>query len=181
MCPRQYSGKYPRLSRGRPGFDSPPGRIFFTFLHFTLKLLLNVPVICFMMPHPHIPSSLSLVSPNLKFRCRPSLPFSYVCQHFATMTVCVTMEQAYSSTQKAVLKFDDKKRFKHHLSLWRNRLARSTVNRKVGGSSPPRDGSFLYCEILYCSKDSLQFFFNEKDRLAFTKGMSYACILIILL
>ena len=26
------------------------------------------------------------------------------------------------------------------LSLWRNRLARSTVNRKVGGSSPPRDG-----------------------------------------
>ena len=26
------------------------------------------------------------------------------------------------------------------LSLWRNRLARSAVNRKVGGSSPPRDG-----------------------------------------
>ena len=25
-------------------------------------------------------------------------------------------------------------------SLWRNRLARSAVNRKVGGSSPPRDG-----------------------------------------
>ena len=27
-------------------------------------------------------------------------------------------------------------------SLWRNRLARSTVNRKVGGSSPPRDAPF---------------------------------------
>ena len=26
-----------------------------------------------------------------------------------------------------------------NLSLWRNRLARSAVNRKVGGSSPPRD------------------------------------------
>ena len=25
MSPRQYSGEYPRLSRGRPGFDSPPG------------------------------------------------------------------------------------------------------------------------------------------------------------
>ena len=25
-------------------------------------------------------------------------------------------------------------------SLWRNRLARSAVNRKVGGSSPPSDG-----------------------------------------
>ena len=25
-------------------------------------------------------------------------------------------------------------------SSWRNRLARSTVNRKVGGSSPPEDG-----------------------------------------
>ena len=29
------------------------------------------------------------------------------------------------------------------LSLWRNRLARSAVNRKVGGSSPPRDGHIL--------------------------------------
>ena len=27
-------------------------------------------------------------------------------------------------------------------SLWRNRLARSAVNRKVGGSSPPRDVHF---------------------------------------
>ena len=28
---------------------------------------------------------------------------------------------------------------RHAMSLWRNRLARSAVNRKVGGSSPPRD------------------------------------------
>ena len=28
-------------------------------------------------------------------------------------------------------------------SLWRNRLARSAVNRKVGGSSPPRDELFI--------------------------------------
>ena len=28
-------------------------------------------------------------------------------------------------------------------SLWRNRLARSAVNRKVGGSSPPRDDIFF--------------------------------------
>ena len=27
--------------------------------------------------------------------------------------------------------------------LWRNWLARSAVNRKVGGSSPPRDGLFF--------------------------------------
>ena len=27
-------------------------------------------------------------------------------------------------------------------SLWRNRLARSAVNRKVGGSNPPRDDLF---------------------------------------
>lgn len=27
------------------------------------------------------------------------------------------------------------------MSLWRNRLARSAVNRKVGGSSPPRDAA----------------------------------------
>ena len=30
------------------------------------------------------------------------------------------------------------------VSLWRNRLARSAVNRKVGGSNPPRDASFWY-------------------------------------
>ena len=36
------------------------------------------------------------------------------------------------------------------LSLWRNRLARSAVNRKVGGSSPPRDDSvFLIVSHLY--------------------------------
>ena len=29
-------------------------------------------------------------------------------------------------------------------SLWRNRLARSAVNRKVGGSSPPRDADFFF-------------------------------------
>ena len=29
------------------------------------------------------------------------------------------------------------------LSLWRNRLARSAVNRKVGGSSPPRDVNYF--------------------------------------
>ena len=28
-------------------------------------------------------------------------------------------------------------------SLWRNRLARSAVNRKVGGSNPPRDDYFV--------------------------------------
>lgn len=32
---------------------------------------------------------------------------------------------------------------RHHVSLWRNRLARSAVNREDGGSSPPRDGQPL--------------------------------------
>ena len=32
--------------------------------------------------------------------------------------------------------------YKPKQSLWRNRLARSAVNRKVGGSSPPRDVPF---------------------------------------
>ena len=30
------------------------------------------------------------------------------------------------------------------MSSWRNRLARSTVNRKVGGSSPPEDDFFYF-------------------------------------
>ena len=35
------------------------------------------------------------------------------------------------------------------MSLWRNRLARSAVNRKVGGSSPPSDEFLLL--LLYIS------------------------------
>ena len=34
------------------------------------------------------------------------------------------------------------------MSLWRNWLARSAVNRKVGGSSPPRDEHILFVEIV---------------------------------
>ena len=33
--------------------------------------------------------------------------------------------------------------FCYFMSPWRNRLARSAVNRKVGGSSPPGDGILL--------------------------------------
>ena len=36
--PRQYSGKYPRLSRGRPGFNSPSGRIFLLCIKSMLQL-----------------------------------------------------------------------------------------------------------------------------------------------
>ena len=39
--PRQYSGQYPRLSRGRPGFDSPPGRIFL-ILCFRIIIYLKI-------------------------------------------------------------------------------------------------------------------------------------------
>uniref|UniRef100_A0A0L8GUI9 Uncharacterized protein n=1 Tax=Octopus bimaculoides TaxID=37653 RepID=A0A0L8GUI9_OCTBM len=35
------------------------------------------------------------------------------------------------------------------MSLWRNRLARSAVNRKVGGSSPPRDVDPFYIFISF--------------------------------
>jgi hypothetical protein len=45
------------------------------------------------------------------------------------------------------------------MSLWRNRLARSAVNRKVGGSNPPRDEFFL-CFLL-----KLLFFFFFWSRL----------------
>ena len=39
-----------------------------------------------------------------------------------------------------------------HLPLWRNRLARSAVNRKVGGSSPPRGANYLLnsCSGILC-------------------------------
>ena len=37
----------------------------------------------------------------------------------------------------------NKKGWHSSRSLWRNRLARSAVNRKVGGSSPPRDVTFF--------------------------------------
>ena len=45
------------------------------------------------------------------------------------------------------------------LPLWRNRLARSAVNRKVGGSSPPRGaGTFVHRTdfVLHILQDWLQ-------------------------
>ena len=39
-------------------------------------------------------------------------------------------------------------------SLWRNRLARSAVNRKVGGSSPPRDVGFFSTSLSVRSTES---------------------------
>ena len=50
-----------------------------------------------------------------------------MCKTGLTGDVCnLIMSKLYASTS----------------SLWRNRLARSAVNRKVGGSSPPRDEIF---------------------------------------
>lgn len=40
-------------------------------------------------------------------------------------------------------------------SLWRNWLARSAVNRKVGGSSPPRDVSFFHKQQRILNYESL--------------------------
>ena len=37
---------------------------------------------------------------------------------------------------------------KHHMPPWRNRLARSAVNRKVGGSSPPGGVHFFSFYLL---------------------------------
>jgi hypothetical protein len=40
------------------------------------------------------------------------------------------------------------------MSLWRNRLARSAVNRKVGGSSPPRDDFYTHL-IIYLTLNKI--------------------------
>ena len=51
-----------------------------------------------------------------------------------------------------------------HLSLWRNRLARSAVNRKVGGSSPPRGDLFSFYYIMNVQKWYF-FLIQEKTQL----------------
>ena len=40
------------------------------------------------------------------------------------------------------------------MDLWRNRLARSAVNRKVGGSSPPRSATFCFNDQ-FCHFDKM--------------------------
>lgn len=42
------------------------------------------------------------------------------------------------------------------MSLWRNGLARSAVNRKVGGSSPPRDGEYQMSSCFERDTDVLE-------------------------
>ena len=52
---------------------------------------------------------------------------------------CIYPLSLYLSVERFVLIEFKKFVVAHKLSLWRNRLARSAVNRKVGGSSAPRD------------------------------------------
>ena len=52
---------------------------------------------------------------------------------------CRSRFQAYTSGHRVILFCPD---LLDQL-LWRNLLARSAVNRKVGGSSPPRSVNFL--------------------------------------
>ena len=51
---------------------------------------------------------------------------------------------------------------------WRNRLARSAVNRKVGGSSPPGGGSVLslfFFNFFWRENSITQIVMNLKERL----------------
>ncbi|CAF0824804.1 unnamed protein product [Brachionus calyciflorus] len=55
-------------------------------------------------------------------------------------------ESRLEKHQKKFVEFKRNHKFQRAVtlsSLWRNRLARSAVNRKVGGSNPPRDEFFL--------------------------------------
>jgi hypothetical protein len=63
---------------------------------------------------------------------------------------------------------DDKKEklnWTTHELLWRNRLARSAVNRKVGGSNPPRSGLLFPCNSF--------FIFNCKINILFLKLLTF--------
>ena len=53
-------------------------------------------------------------------------------------------------------------------SLWRNRLARQTVNLKVGGSSPPRDECFCLFVLLHHLKEERKR--DKKKTLTFIWG-----------
>ncbi|KRY87984.1 hypothetical protein T4D_10066 [Trichinella pseudospiralis] len=48
------------------------------------------------------------------------------------------------------------------MSLWRNRLAHSAVNRKVGGSSPPRDEAFQFRQSYVQKNFGLKINFDVK-------------------
>ena len=43
-----------------------------------------------------------------------------------------------------------------HMPPWRNRLARSAVNRKVGGSSPPGGETYFYIFIAHVFKRNIE-------------------------
>ena len=56
-------------------------------------------------------------------------------------------------------------------SLWRNRLARSAVNRKVGGSSPPRDDAFFFGNLGLTKKWFVPHTSSKKDLLEKPHGI----------
>ena len=52
---------------------------------------------------------------------------------------------------------------KHHMPPWRNRLARSAVNRKVGGSSPP-GGAYFFMQYNMLKVEDKKFFDPGRTR-----------------
>ncbi len=60
-------------------------------------------------------------------------------------------------------------------SLWRNRLARSAVNRKVGGSSPPRDVCFVSRVIQPPNLKHTERIFPHSDRFFFSEMQADVC------
>ena len=102
-CPRQYSGKYPRLSRGRPGFDSPPGRLHFCqLLH---KERLNFISSNF--------SSFLITLIKLALDVLSSYPFSPVLYPFLFNFLTFLISAIYSSQQSLLLPSPPPRRVHH--------------------------------------------------------------------
>ena len=64
-------------------------------------------------------------------------------------TILIAMLKSYYHDVSPINKVFQIQKFRRfsQLSPWRNRLARSAVNRKVGGSSPPGDVRLLQCSF----------------------------------
>ena len=105
QVPRYYSGEYPRLSRGRPGFDSPPGRLLFpnvpckTFLFDRILMSFRVPGASFDGGRSHrsfigqLPPALSWAAPSQLGAAPPWLACSTGCVELMGLTFLTSERQ----------------------------------------------------------------------------------------
>ena len=140
---RWYNGQHSCLPSSWSGFDSRPTQYFFYFRPLptrtkytilTFRKIYSIPGVQKGFPTPGIEPG----PPGWEPGILTTRPYRIGCSMWGLLSRDTLMGQQQVSFHRWYSSSSI------HMPLWRNRLARSAVNREAGGSSPPRGATFCF-------------------------------------